>query len=141
MDKFVVPSLQKLAFEASFRSVIKAVLEFSDYQPGDKRPADPFLMAREDFIACVRDHLNGPPVLGIQKFQVFHLIDSTLSDTIRLVSLYIKLYHICCININFFYFSPDTSSWKGFTKTAPTSVEVPKSACFWTVCSTTALLN
>lgn len=105
MDKFVVPSLQKLAFEASFGSVIKAVLEFSDYQPGDKRPADPLLMAREDVIACVRDHLNGPPVLlGHQKVPVFHLIDSTLSDTIRLVSLYIKLYHISCSNIHFFFF-------------------------------------
>ena len=104
MDKFVVPSLQKLAFEASFRSVIKAVLEFSDYQPGDKRPADPFLMAREDVIACVREHLNGPPVLGNQKVQVFHLIDSTLSDTIRLVSCILNCTIYAVSTLIFFIF-------------------------------------
>lgn len=83
MEKLVVPSLKKLAFEASYINVIEAVLEFHDYLPGEKRPADQLLMVREDVIVCVRENLNGPPVLGNQSIPVVHLFKSTLSDTNR----------------------------------------------------------
>ena len=95
MDKFVVPSLKILAFEASYKSVIEAVLEFRDYLPGEKRPADQLLMTREDMIDCFREHLNGPPVfIGNQSIPVFPLCKSTLSDIIRLIFSYMKLYHM-----------------------------------------------